>query len=77
VDRRVGRAADRELRLAHLEMEIDLPRRTFAGCDLVPNRSALHGDDLLQTVTPVRGGGQAEEVTDGRPPDGGLERERG
>src|SRR4029077_8943186 len=76
VDRRLGRAGDRELCLAHLEPEVDLPRRPFAGGDLVPNRTALHGHDL-RPITPVLGRGEAEEETDRRPPDGGLEREGG
>jgi hypothetical protein len=54
VDRHPGRTGDCDLRLAHHELEVDVPRRTFAACVLVPNRTALHRDDLLQTVAPVR-----------------------
>ena len=69
VDRRRDRTGAGELCLAHLELEVDLPRRPFVGCDLVPNRTALHGDDLLQTVAAIRGGGEAEEMLNGCPAD--------
>ncbi|HZR92170.1 MAG TPA: hypothetical protein VFA44_07160 [Gaiellaceae bacterium] len=77
VDRRFGRAGDGELRLAHLELEVDLARRAFARRDLVSDWTALHADDLLQTVAPAGGGREAEEMPDRRPPDSGFERERG
>ena len=70
VDRGLGGPGDRERRLAHLELELDLARRPFTACDLVADRTALHADDLLQPVATVGSGGQAEEVTDRRPPDG-------
>ena len=70
LDRHLGGAGRRECRLAYTELEVDLARRAFACRDLVADRAALHGDDLLQTVAAVGGGGEAEEVPDRRPPDG-------
>ncbi len=75
VDRRPG-IDDRERGLAHVEGAGDCPARLLAGRDLVSNRAALHGDDLLQPVAAVGGGGEAEEVTGRRSPDCVLEGER-
>src|SRR5947209_2585105 len=77
VDRLVGTVGERESGLAYDQLEADLAGRALPACDPVANRSALHGDDLLQPVAAVGGGGEAEEVSDGRSPNGGLERERG
>ena len=77
VDRQFGGVGECEPGLAYDQLEADMAGRALAACDPVANRSALHGDDLLQPVAAVGGGGEAEEVSDGRSPDGGLERERG
>ena len=76
VYRRRGGVGESELGLADGELEIDCAGRAFAVCDSVADRSALHGQDLLQPVAAVGRSGEAEEVADGRPPHGGLERER-
>ncbi len=76
MDGHLGRVGECELGLAHGELEIDCAGGALTARDAVADRSALHGHDLLQPVAPVPGGGETEEMPDGRPPDGGLERER-
>jgi len=41
--------------------------------DGVPDRADVHGDEVVELVAPVRGGGQAEPAPDRDLPDGILE----
>ena len=49
VDRQFG-VGECEPGLAYDQLEADMAGRALAACDPVANRSALHGDDLLQPV---------------------------
>src|SRR5579859_8177231 len=77
VDRLFSGIGECESGLAHDQLEADLAGRALAACDPMADRSALHRDNLLQTVAAVGGGGEAEEVAGGGVPNGSLEGERG
>jgi hypothetical protein len=77
LDRRFAGPGDLEVGFVNQEVEREVTGRAFTVRDSVADRPALHGDDLLQAVSSVRGGGQAEEVTDGCPPDACLEGDGG
>src|SRR6266508_1561117 len=75
LDRRLGCRCDLEAGLSHEEFQPEIVGRAFAARNPVADRPTLHGDDLLQTVSSVRGGGQAEEVAGRRLSNVRLERD--
>ena len=75
LDRRLACPCDHEVALAHPEFEREVTGGAFAARDPVADRPALHGDDLLQAVSSVRGCGQAEEMADRCLPHVRLERD--
>ena len=62
LDRLLVRVGECEFGFTDDQFEADFSGWAFAACDLVTDGAALHGDDLLQSVAAVGGGGEAEEA---------------